>query len=63
MSLKVPLSLELMEAEAVNDLPPAEHLWQYEPKLNGFRCIIFRDGDEVHLQSRKAFLAQERHDW
>ena len=24
----------------------------YEPKWDGFRCIIFRDGDEVELASR-----------
>jgi ATP-dependent DNA ligase len=26
--------------------------WCYEPKWDGFRTIVFRDGDEVHLQSR-----------
>ena len=26
--------------------------WLYEPKWDGFRCIIFRDGDEVELGSR-----------
>jgi ATP-dependent DNA ligase len=25
----------------------------YEPKWDGFRCIVFRDGHEVHLESRK----------
>jgi ATP-dependent DNA ligase len=53
MSIKVPLSLEPMEAEAVDELPPAGKGWQYEPKVDGFRCIIFRDGDQVHLQSRR----------
>src|SRR6478609_6152231 len=24
----------------------------YEPKFDGFRCIVFRDGDEVELGSR-----------
>ena len=24
----------------------------YEPKWDGFRCIVFRDGDEVELASR-----------
>ena len=24
----------------------------YEPKWDGFRCIVFRDGDEVELGSR-----------
>jgi ATP-dependent DNA ligase len=53
MPLEVPLSLEPMEAEAVDELPPAGNGWQYEPKVDGFRCIIFRDGDQVHLQSRR----------
>jgi ATP-dependent DNA ligase len=26
--------------------------WSYEPKWDGFRCIVFRDGDEVVLGSR-----------
>jgi ATP-dependent DNA ligase len=50
--LEIPLSLEPMEAEAVDELPPAGPEWQYEPKVDGFRCLIFRDGDDVHLQSR-----------
>jgi ATP-dependent DNA ligase len=26
--------------------------WLYEPKWDGFRCIVFRDGDEIELGSR-----------
>ena len=26
--------------------------WHYEPKWDGFRCIVFRDGDEIELTSR-----------
>ena len=26
--------------------------WLYEPKWDGFRCVVFRDGDEVELASR-----------
>lgn len=52
MTLRVPLSLEPMEAEPVNELPSGPQ-WQYEPKLDGFRCLIFRDGNTVHLQSRR----------
>lgn len=26
--------------------------WVYEPKWDGFRCLLFRHGDQVHLQSR-----------
>src|ERR1700710_394966 len=50
--IEIPLSLEPMEAQAVDELPPAGPKLQYEPKVDGFRCLIFRDGDDVHLQSR-----------
>jgi len=33
-------------------LPPEGEGWVYEPKWDGFRTIAYRDGDEVHLQSR-----------
>src|SRR5262249_56332395 len=26
--------------------------WQYEPKWDGFRCLLFRDGDHIELQSK-----------
>ncbi len=32
-------------------LPTGEE-WAYEPKLDGFRAIVFVDGDDVHVQSR-----------
>jgi ATP-dependent DNA ligase len=34
-------------------LPTGEE-WAYEPKLDGFRAIVFVDGDEVYVQSRGA---------
>src|SRR5690349_4380369 len=52
MALAVPLSLRPMEAVPVNDLPTGKR-WLFEPKYDGFRCILFRDGDAVHLQSRR----------
>jgi ATP-dependent DNA ligase len=39
-----------MEAELVTELPQGE--WQYEPKWDGFRCLAFRDGNDVVLQSK-----------
>ena len=39
-----------MLAKATRELPLGEYL--YEPKWDGFRCIVFRDGDEVELGSR-----------
>jgi ATP-dependent DNA ligase len=38
-------------AKSSRTLPEGEG-WCYEPKWDGFRTIVFRDGDEVHLQSR-----------
>lgn len=40
-----------MEARSVAQLPSGDN-WQYEPKWDGFRCIAFRDGDNVSLQSK-----------
>ena len=40
-----------MEARSVDEIPVGDE-WQYEPKWDGFRCIAFRDGDEVFLQSK-----------
>ncbi len=38
-------------ARSAKELPEGEG-WLYEPKYDGFRMIIYRDGDEVYLQSR-----------
>jgi ATP-dependent DNA ligase len=40
-----------MLAKAATTLPTGEGFF-YEPKWDGFRCIVFRDGDEVELGSR-----------
>ena len=40
-----------MLAKLSKTLPPADGML-YEPKWDGFRCIVFRDGDEVELGSR-----------
>ena len=40
-----------MEAQLVDELPTGTE-WQYEPKWDGFRCLAFRDGDTVELQSK-----------
>jgi len=39
-----------MLARSVPDVPEGDYL--YEPKWDGFRCIVFRDGNEVELGSR-----------
>jgi ATP-dependent DNA ligase len=38
-------------ARSAKDLPSGDE-WRYEPKWDGFRTIVFRDGDDVQLQSR-----------
>ncbi len=40
-----------MLAKLTRELPRADGMF-YEPKWDGFRCIVFRDGDEVELGSR-----------
>ncbi|HLH87747.1 MAG TPA: ATP-dependent DNA ligase [Xanthobacteraceae bacterium] len=40
-----------MEALSVDAIPTGPE-WQYEPKWDGFRCLIFRDGDKAQLQSK-----------
>lgn len=40
-----------MLAKATNEVPEGPGL-VYEPKWDGFRCVVFRDGDEVELGSR-----------
>ena len=51
--LDLPLQPPLtpMEAKPLQKLPRGER-WQFEPRWDGFRCLVFRDGDTVVLQSK-----------
>jgi ATP-dependent DNA ligase len=40
-----------MEALSVDEVPKGDE-WQYEPKWDGFRCLVFRDDNKVELQSK-----------
>lgn len=40
-----------MEAQLVDKIPDAGD-WQYEPKWDGFRCLVFRDGDSIEMKSK-----------
>jgi ATP-dependent DNA ligase len=40
-----------MEALSVDEVPAGPE-WQYEPKWDGFRCLVFRDGRTITLQSK-----------
>ena len=42
-----------MLAKRVEALPEGSD-WIYEPKWDGFRVLVFRDGDELLLQSRES---------
>jgi ATP-dependent DNA ligase len=45
------MTIEPMEAQLVAALPDGPG-WQFEPKWDGFRCLAFKQGDEVALQSK-----------
>jgi ATP-dependent DNA ligase len=47
----IPASIEPMEAKLVSELPTGAG-WQFEPKWDGFRCVVFRDGERVDLQAK-----------
>jgi ATP-dependent DNA ligase len=49
LDLKPPLPP--MEALSVEKIPTGD-AWQYEPKWDGFRCLAFREGASVELQSK-----------
>src|SRR5947207_1484125 len=53
MNLAVSPPLPPMLAKRVTELPEGERL-VFEPKWDGFRTIVFKDGAEVLLESRDA---------
>ena len=55
MKLPVMPPVSPMLAKLVREIPQSEDVpggCLYEPKWDGFRCIVFRDGDEIVLGSR-----------
>ena len=50
MNLPLTPPVAPMLAKAAAAIPPGQY---YEPKWDGFRSIVFRDGDEVEIGSRK----------
>lgn len=52
MDLPVRPPLEPMLAKAAATVPDEAGVWSYEPKWDGFRALVFRDGDTVVLLSR-----------
>ncbi|MEO9169888.1 MAG: ATP-dependent DNA ligase [Candidatus Baltobacteraceae bacterium] len=53
MPLPIALPYPPMECSQNERIPDGPQ-WQYEPKWDGFRCLAFRDGDEIYLQSKSA---------
>ena len=51
MTLPISPPYPPMEALLVDRIPEGSG-WQYEPKWDGFRCLAFRDGSDVELQSK-----------
>jgi ATP-dependent DNA ligase len=51
MDLPVNPPILPMLAKRVNELPAGGN-WIFEPKWDGFRALVFRDGEEVLIQSR-----------
>jgi len=51
--MKLPFDppIEPMLAKAADALPGGDG-WLYEPKWDGFRALVFKDGDETYIQSR-----------
>jgi len=52
MTLPVEPPIEPMLSALQEELPAGDE-WRYEPKWDGFRCLVFREGDRLQLQSRK----------
>ena len=51
MPLPLKPAIKPQLARPGKDLPTGDG-WRFEPKWDGFRTIVFRDGDDVYLQSR-----------
>jgi ATP-dependent DNA ligase len=51
MGLPLSPPIAPMLAKLSDDIPVGDD-WLYEPKWDGFRCIVFRDGDHLELASR-----------
>jgi ATP-dependent DNA ligase len=51
MAFPLPLETRPMEARLAEDLPAGEG-WRFEPKWDGFRCLVFKDGKAVDLRAK-----------
>ena len=51
MSLPIESPFAPMDALLTDEIPRGEE-WEYEPKWDGFRCLVFREGNKLQLQSK-----------
>ena len=51
MAFAIKPPLPPIETKSVDEIPFGAN-WQYEPKWDGFRCLVFRDANQVYLQSK-----------
>ncbi|HEX2070482.1 MAG TPA: ATP-dependent DNA ligase [Thermoleophilaceae bacterium] len=51
MALPLAPPIKPQLARTAKEIPEGDE-WRYEPKYDGFRMLIYRDGGEVYLQSR-----------
>jgi len=51
MTLPLKKNYKPMEAHPASESPEGRE-WRYEPKWDGFRCLAFRDGNRIDLQSK-----------
>ena len=51
MTLPIKPPYPPMDALLVSEIPTGDN-WEYEPKWDGFRCLAFRDGKSIELQSK-----------
>ena len=47
----LPIDISPMEAKSSPTLPN-DGVWQFEPKWDGFRCLVFKHGDHVDLRAK-----------
>src|SRR5882762_1984532 len=53
LKLPIPVDMEPMLSAPGDGIPKGDS-WEYEPKWDGFRTLVFRDGENVELISRGA---------
>jgi ATP-dependent DNA ligase len=53
MTLPLSKKYKTMDALPAAELPTGSE-WQYEPKWDGFRCLAFRDGKRIDLESKSS---------